>query len=222
MMRVEARLSRAATGGRAANVLGWVGVALCGLYAAFALASAGGAVIALVRGEHVERALPPLFAFHAVSGAVALVAGALQFRFGPRVMGAPPTGHRLVGRVYVASVLATAAAGVAVTARFDVGIALWGFVLEAVLWAGATTLAYHRARARRYVAHRTWMTRSFALTLFFVTFSFAHPAVELAAWSRPATYGVAVLASMAVNLAAAEAWLRASPERVSRAVGALE
>lgn len=222
MARAKVGLSGASAGGRAVHVLGWVGVALCALYAAYALASAGGTVIAAVRGDPVERALPPLFALHAVAGAVALLAGALQLRLGPGLAGRRTTGHRLVGRIYVVSVLATAAAGVAVTARFDVGLALWAFVLEAALWVGATALAYRRARARRFAAHRTWMTRSFALTLFFITFSLAHPAVELAAWSRPVTYGVAVLMSVGVNLGAAEVWLRASRDRVSRAEGALE
>lgn len=44
-----------------------------------------------------------------------------------------------------------------------------GFGLLAVLWLGTTATAYRHIRAGQQVAHRRWMTRSYALTFAAVT-----------------------------------------------------
>ena len=87
-------------------------------------------------------------------------------------------------------------------------VAQWGFGLLALAWLASTLNAYRHVRDRNFAQHRAWMIRSYALALFFLTFSLIHPMVSATAASRTTVYAASILASVACNLGAAELWIR--------------
>jgi len=103
---------------------------------------------------------------HIVFGLIALLAGPFQFssRFRQRNLAL----HRLLGKVYVVSVLIAAPLGFILTLirppllEFAVGV-------QASLWFLTTIVAFVTARNRQINHHRQWMVRSYAVTFFFVS-----------------------------------------------------
>ena len=181
----------------------WIAIAsISALYAAFALAAAAG----LVEANKI-RAAPNAFVVHAVAGGVALLCGAAQFNAWIRQ--ARPGLHRAVGRIYVLSACLASLSGMASAARFDVGVtAQVSFQIAAALWLGATAFGWIAIRRRRIVAHTEWMTRSYALALFFVTFSFWTPLLASFDATRNVAYPLGVTLSWTLNLVVAEALIR--------------
>jgi hypothetical protein len=150
-----------------------------------------------------------MFVVHTLSGAVALVAAAVQLKIAGRVLLHNPRTHRALGRIYVGAAWITSLAGLATAARFDAGPAGQAvFAIWAVSWFAATAVAVRHIRAGQTWLHRTWMIRSVALALVFATFSLVHPAVAAAISLRVVVYPVALLISGGLNLALAEGWLR--------------
>jgi len=121
---------------------------------------------AFVRTLVVER---PFTAFaHFAGGAIALVAGTFQLnsRLRTSFIGA----HRWLGRLYLLAVVSGGAAGFALAQHAFGGLtARAGFGLLAVCWTGSTLNAYRNIRQGNLSAHRSWMIRSYALTLAAVT-----------------------------------------------------
>ena len=74
--------------------------------------------------------------------------------------------HRMLGRIYVGSVLVGAATGVALAAGRP---GLPGTIVQATAWTICTTAALITARNRRIAEHRRWMVRSYAVTFTFVS-----------------------------------------------------
>ncbi|MDT7589702.1 MAG: hypothetical protein QOE32_7252 [Pseudonocardiales bacterium] len=107
----------------------------------------------------------PLLVGHIMFGSVALLAGCLQVW--PWLRGRFPRVHRWAGRLYLfggvfpAGVLVLGVAPVSSTG-FTSAV---GNTTLAVLWLGTAAAGYRAARQRRFADHRTWMVRSFALTL---------------------------------------------------------
>ncbi|GLW89281.1 hypothetical protein Aglo03_00970 [Actinokineospora globicatena] len=122
----------------------------------------------------------PALLVHITFGAVAMVAGFLQvwpwFRQHYRHL------HAVVGRVYVfGGVLPAGIAGLVVGVTSPFGpVARVSHVLLASLWLTSTIMGYRRARARDFQAHRTWMVRSYVLTLSTITNRFWGPLVAIA------------------------------------------
>lgn len=176
--------------------------ATCALYGAFALAAGLG----LAEADKV-RSLPLAFEIHALAGGIVLLAGIIQFNPAIRIrlVGA----HRWSGRVYVLSACLASIASVTNAAFFDV---IWtarlSFGLLGICWLLATVIGYRMIRRRKSMLHREWMLRSFALSLFFVSFSIWVPALVEAEASDDAAYTVAVTLSWTLNLLAAEVWIR--------------
>lgn len=196
---------------RVTAILTWSAVALCGLYALFAVLAAGTELLAIlgVTTSVKPRVLPPLFVVHALTGSVALVAGAVQLRLGrPRTPRRAHL-HRLLGYHYVTAALSTGLLGTLLAARFDVGPAGTAlFLIWAALWIATTALAVKCARARRIAAHQRWMARSYALAAVFVTFDFIRMSLDGAGLDRAAVYPLALAISATLNLAATERWIR--------------
>jgi hypothetical protein len=192
-------------------LLGWTAVAGTALFALFAWYSAIIELLALtgLARPSPGRAVPPLFVLHALSGGVALTAAALQLRLTPRLLPRQPAVHRGIGRTYVWAAWITAAGGLGTAAFFDVGWAgKAAFGIWASSWFAATAVALHRAKTRRYAAHRQWMIRSFALALIFMTFTVWQPILASLGLGRTLVYPLALLLSAALNLTAAELWIR--------------
>jgi len=193
------------------RVAGWLWVGVSVFYALFAFAVAAATVAALVAsaGPESTRAAPPLFAAHAVTGGLALLAVSVQL-----LLAAPPPHtrrhrHRVLGTGYVLAVAATCMLSVPVVAAFRVdALTKASFLGEATLWLLTTAVAYARIRAGRVAQHREWMIRSFALAAFFVAFSLWDPVMAATPLDPATGYRTAVLLAWSLNLLAAEAWIR--------------
>lgn len=101
---------------------------------------------------------------HTLCGTFALLAGPLQFssRFRQRHLQL----HRVVGRIYFASVILGAFTGIALAAGRP---GLPGTAMQGAAWIICTTAAVIAARNRQVTAHRQWMARSYAVTFTFVS-----------------------------------------------------
>lgn len=164
--------------------LGWSAVVPgVGTYAAYALTMAGSEVPYLLglTTELKHRATPLTFVFHAIAGTVALVVGPLQsIRW---IRRSAPV-RLALGRTYVVAVWITCVSASLAALSFDVSpLSRALFVSIAATWFATTTIGMVRAIARNFVGQHEWMIRSYALALFFVTFSVWEPA--LAATSLP-------------------------------------
>ncbi|HEX2817772.1 MAG TPA: DUF2306 domain-containing protein [Phenylobacterium sp.] len=110
----------------------------------------------------------PWLILHAGLAATALTLG--PFQFVTRLRTALPRVHRWMGRVYVFACLIGGAAGLMLAWGTSAGpIAQGGFGTLGVLWIVCAAQAWRLALARRFVEHRRWMVRSFALTFAAVT-----------------------------------------------------
>jgi uncharacterized membrane protein len=187
---------------------------VCLLYAGFAVTMA---VVEIASEfdptiESKFRELPKLFVLHALTGAIVLSVGPVQFHPGIRVR--QTALHRVTGRAYVYGVWVSSGTAAILAPFFDVPYAArLFFLILAVLWFGTTTIGLRRALAGNMSAHREWMIRSFALSLFFITGSFWMEISGSLPWPKDITYPLAVLLGWALNLAAAEWWIRRTGNR---------
>jgi hypothetical protein len=191
--------------------LGWAAVLICALYAAFALIMAIAAVLDWLDSgwQATGRSTPPLFVLHALSGTVALLAGALQLRLATRLLRGRRQLHRRIGQAYVWAAWVTSLSSLGVAAFFDVSVAAKAmFATTSLLWFATTTVAFLRIRQRRVAQHREWMLRSFSLAFFFVTGSLWPPILAATALPQAISYPLALFLSWSLNLATAEWWVR--------------
>jgi uncharacterized membrane protein len=179
------------------------------LLAAFvALYAVAGIAAPAMRPELIAElfARRALLAFgHLGGGAVAIVAGALQFSAELRFKA--PRVHRLLGRTYVVAVVVSGVAGgaLALSSQGDVAGHL-GFGMLAVLWVTTAVIAWRTAVARDYVRHRAWMIRSYALCLAAVTLRLWLPLSMLAGIPFESAYPAIAWLCWVPNLVMAE-WL---------------
>lgn len=164
----------------------------------------------------------PLFAYtHLGASAIALMAG--PFQLNSRLRGRYLSLHRRLGRLYVICVMLGGVAGFLFATMSEGGfVAHFGFALLAVLWLLTTGAAYLRIRARDEVAHRGWMTRSFALTFAAVTLRIYIPLFLALGVSFETAYPIISWTCWVPNLIVAE-WLiprrrRAVPSIEARSV----
>ena len=101
---------------------------------------------------------------HVIFGLAALLIGPLQFstRFRSRHLKL----HRVLGRVYVISVLASAPTGVLLSMGRP---GFPGTSMQAFAWIVCTVTALITAMNRQIAAHRQWMARSYAVTFTFIS-----------------------------------------------------
>ncbi|WP_433268028.1 DUF2306 domain-containing protein [Actinosynnema sp. CS-041913] len=111
----------------------------------------------------------PILVGHVIFGSIAILTCVLQIW--PWFRQKHPTWHRRVGRIYVfAGVLPAGVMAFAIGIVSPFGPMLQvGNVILSLLWLGTTIAGYRMARRKRYVDHRRWMIRSFALTLSIIT-----------------------------------------------------
>lgn len=191
------------TGG-AAGLL--AGAAL--LYGSYALLAGTG----LIEASR-PRALPAIFVVHALGGGAALILGVAQVLTAGRQR--LRLVHRLSGRLYVAGVCAAALSGIVSALAFQVGPwARASFLSLGVLWIVTTLAGLVAIRAGRVPQHRAWMIRSYALALFFVSFTFWVPLLAGGLRTAEPWYTLAVTLSWVVNLVLAELVIRGVPSRV--------
>ena len=129
------------------------------------------------------RTIPFLIFPHIVAGILALLSGPPQFS--SRLRRRNPRFHRVLGRVYVVSVLIAAPLAVVLAYHRRIPhITPYFFLassLQASAWIITTVAAFLTARNRHVQEHRQWMVRSYAVTFTFigirvlVRFPFADP-----------------------------------------------
>ncbi len=201
-------VTRPDTGTLPARLGWWLIAFICTVYGAWAL-SQGLAELTFVVGlgpEGKHRAAPLIFTIHALAGGVALLAGPLQFH--PRIRQHRRV-HRCTGLTYVAGVWLASTFAILDALAFAVsGPAKGVFIVTAAAWFVATTVAVLRAYAHQFERHREWMIRSFALSLFAVTFSLWVPALAGTPLPRAIAYPLALALSGTLNLAVAEWWIQ--------------
>ena len=189
--------------------LGWWALFLIiVVYGVFALAMGISELLFVlgVAAEVKHRATPVIFAIHALAGAMVLLIGPLQ---SVRWIRRRPAARRGLGRTYVVAVWIASATAVVDAMAFGVSVAAKVvFVGVAAIWFATTTIGMLRARARRFADQHEWMVRSYSLSLFFVTFSLWVPAMASTSLPPSVGYPLALFLSAAVNLAAAEFWIR--------------
>lgn len=156
-------------------------------------------------------------ALHLGGGGLALALGPFQFNAALRSRRIQL--HRIMGRVYIVSVLLAGASGLALAIVSQGGmVAHVGFGVLACVWLFTVVRAFQRIRAGDDVDHRRWMIRNYSLTFAAVTlriylplslgfgapFAVAYPAIAWLCWvpnllvaewtfvRRPATVSVSV------------------------------
>ena len=161
----------------------------------------------------------PWLDVHVAGAATALLIGPFQFLPGLRAR--VPALHRWMGRSYVLGCLVGGAGGLVMAFGTTAGpIASAGFGGLAVLWLFTTIQAWRRAAARRFVEHRQWMIRSFALTLAAVTLRLYVPLAPLTDYVFVDAYRAISFLCWVPNLIVAEIYIRATAMRRLRAQAA--
>ncbi|MDQ1153167.1 DUF2306 domain-containing protein [Brevundimonas sp. SORGH_AS_0993] len=149
----------------------------------------------------------PWLVVHIAGAVTALVVGSLQFLPALRRGAGPP--HRWIGRVYVAGCLVGGTGGLVLTPGSFAGpIASVGFGGLAILWIVTTGLGWRAAVQGRFVDHRRWMIRSWALTLAALTLRLYLPLVMVFGLPFLPWYRAIAFLCWVPNLIAAEIWLR--------------
>jgi uncharacterized membrane protein len=201
----------------------WIFFLISAFYGVFALYMGVVEVLSLagVVEDAPHRAVPVVFVLHALSGGLALISGPLQFN--RLILSRRRRIHRIVGRLYLGAIWISSLGALWSAIFFDVTLAAkLAFGLLSILWFGTTTIAYLRIRARQVKEHREWMIRSFALSLFFVTFSFWVPGLASTSLPEEIGYPLAIFLSWSLNLLLAELWMRRSRTRFSNRGSAVE
>ena len=124
---------------------------------------------------------------HLIGGAIALAVGPFQLSSRFRSRNLPL--HRLLGRIYVVAVMVGGVAGLSLAVSATGGLpAKFGFGMMAVVWLGATAMAFVSIRRRRIADHQAWMLRSYAVTLAAVTLRFYLPVSIASGYEFMAVY----------------------------------
>jgi uncharacterized membrane protein len=101
---------------------------------------------------------------HTLAGTLALLIGPINFS--TRIRQRHLQLHRILGRIYVASVFVGSFTGIALAAGRP---GLPGTSMQAAAWMVCTTAALVAARNGQIAVHRQWMARSYAVTFTFVS-----------------------------------------------------
>lgn len=102
----------------------------------------------------------PFLYAHMFFAPIALITGLFQFSFRKSKI------HRVVGKIYVTSILGFAAPSALFMAFFAIGgiTSVINFILLSILWFWFTLKAFQLIRIGNIDEHKTFMTRSFILT----------------------------------------------------------
>lgn len=159
-----------------------------------------------------------LLVMHIFTATVALVLGPLQFVAAVR---AHRRRHRLIGRAYlVLGVVPSALVGIPVALLSEQPMTRIGLLLPAMAWLVTAGLAVRAIRRGDVEAHRSWMTRNYALTFLAVTARLLVPLMLLGQLAVTGASGADLTANLPVyisfgqvagwilNLAVAEVLIR--------------
>lgn len=110
----------------------------------------------------------PIFYIHTSFGGIALLAGSTQFFKNLRLR--HPSLHRILGKIYIITVIVSGLAGLVVASYATGGlISISGFTMLALGWLSTTILAYTSIKQKNINAHEKWMMYSYAFCFSAVT-----------------------------------------------------
>ena len=153
---------------------------------------------------------------HALGGAIALLAGPLQFV--PRFRESNWNRHRLLGWIYCSAVLLGWCTSLWIAPHSQTGwIASGGFLALGAAWIVATGLAVQFILRGEAIRHRRWMMRSYALTAAAITLRMYLPLIFVFHWSFSIAYPAIAWLCWIPNALAVEVYLRflPTPSRIS-------
>lgn len=164
----------------------------------------------------------PLLVTHIFLGSVVLLAACLQVW--PWLRQNHPRVHRTSGRIYVAAALPAALCVIVIAPLGQQGANQQvANTILAVLWLATTVAGFRAVRQGRYLDHRRWMLRSFALSFsivanrlwLLVLFAVFVPEIYLGGEVDPVAMqqaiGVSTWISWVANLAIVQWWLDRHP-----------
>jgi uncharacterized membrane protein len=147
---------------------------------------------------------------HALGGAIALLAGPLQFV--PRFRESSWNRHRLLGWIYCGAVLLGWCASLWIAPHSQTGrISSSGFLALGAAWIVATGLAVRFILRGDALSHRRWMIRSFALTAAAITLRMYLPLIFVFHWPFSIAYPAIAWLCWLPNALAVEVYLRFVP-----------
>jgi hypothetical protein len=147
---------------------------------------------------------------HALGGAIALLAGPLQFV--PRFRESNWNRHRVLGWIYCSAVLLGWCASLWIAPHSQTGwIASAGFLALGAGWIVTTGLAVQFILGGDTIRHRRWMIRSFALTAAAITLRMYLPLIFVFQWNFSIAYPAIAWLCWIPNAIAAEVYLRFMP-----------
>ena len=147
---------------------------------------------------------------HALGGAIALLAGPLQFV--SRFRESNWNRHRLLGWIYCSAVLLGWCASLWIAPHSQTGwIASAGFLALGAAWIVATGLAVRFILRGEAVRHQRWMIRSFALTAAAITLRMYLPLIFVFHWPFTIAYPAIAWLCWIPNALTAELYLRFVP-----------
>ena len=110
--------------------------------------------------------VPVLMFLHGIPGVVALLLG--FFQFSTKLRQRYTKAHRVLGRVYVGSMLISAPVAVIVAYRLPVPTLFTASIVQAGGWIVCTLIAIYCIRNGNVQAHREWMMRGYPFAMIFV------------------------------------------------------
>jgi uncharacterized membrane protein len=147
---------------------------------------------------------------HALGGAIALLAGPLQFV--PRFRESNWNRHRLLGWIYCGAVSLRWCASLWIAPHSQTGgVASSGFLRLGAAWIVATGLAVKFILRGDAIRHRRWMIRSFALTAAAITLRMYLPLIFVFHWPFSVAYPAIAWLCWIPNALAAELYLTFVP-----------
>ncbi|MEH7306998.1 DUF2306 domain-containing protein, partial [Neobacillus drentensis] len=105
----------------------------------------------------------PMLMAHIVTACVALLSGFFQFLDLIRIK--TPKVHRLLGRVYMCSVLISGLLGLIYVPYIENFSKAASFLVLSLIWLFTCWKGYRTAVRKQFAEHRNWMIRSFGITL---------------------------------------------------------
>jgi Predicted membrane protein (DUF2306) len=192
-----------------AKFVWWILLIVCLLYSGFALEMfvielkrfSGGAELT----ESKTREAPIAFMLHALLGGIGLVAGVLQMNSQIRLN--YPSVHLGFGRLYVLTICGASITGMWNAFYFKVPVAAqFIFFCVGAWWFLSTMLGYWYIRRRIVKLHRAWMLRSYAVSLFFLTFPIWVPTLQFVTVDAIA-WPVGLLLAATLNMVIAEIYI---------------
>ncbi|MGI5289419.1 DUF2306 domain-containing protein [Nonomuraea polychroma] len=148
-----------------------------------------------------------VLSLHVVFGSIAMITCCLQIW--PWFRARYPRAHRIIGRVYVfAGCLPGGLLALVVAVANPFGpVSSASSVVLALLWLGCTLAGWRMARQRRFVDHRRWMIRSFALTMSIITNRLWSVVFVITLWPQLETTFHGDETMMVSTIAGMSAWL---------------